>query len=102
MTAFTKGQMPDSINTVEEVFVWAASILAELNAAEQVAVDRNSTLRVCDARPALLEFATTDPERFAVAAYIPLNPTWRTNKAWFNGVKEFSTTTIPANYSANN
>jgi hypothetical protein len=101
MTAFSKEQLPDAINTVEELLVWAASVLAEINADQEVTVDRNSNLRVCDARPSLLEFATTDPERFGIAAYLPLYPSWRRKKVWFNGVKELSTTGIPTDYTLN-
>jgi hypothetical protein len=101
MTSFTKDQLPSAINTVEELFVWSASVLAELNSGTKVQVDRSNILRVVDARPALLENEPDDPERFGVAGYIPLEPTWRGKKAWFNGVKEISTDPIPSAYSAN-
>lgn len=101
MTSFTKAQLPDAINTVEELLVWSSSILAELNAGDKVQVDRSNILRVVDARPALLENEPTDPERFGIAAYIPLEPTWRGKKPWFNGVKELSTDVIPTAYTAN-
>jgi hypothetical protein len=101
MTAFNKSQMPDAINTLEEVLVWCASILAELTAGQTVAIDRSNTARIIDARPALLEQALTDPERFAVVAYLPLEPTWRRKKAWNNGIKEVTTESIPPDYSLN-
>ncbi|MBW4551049.1 MAG: hypothetical protein KME35_08060 [Aphanocapsa sp. GSE-SYN-MK-11-07L] len=101
MTAFVKSQLPDAINTVEELLVWASSILAELNAGTKVQVDRSNVLRAVDARPALLENEPVDPERFGIAAYIPLEPTWRGRKPWFNGVKELSTDAIPSAYTSN-
>ena len=101
MTAFQKSQLPDGINTLEEVFVWSASALAEINANKKVQVDRSNILRVIDARPALLENEPVDPERFGIAGYIPLEPSWRGRKAWFNGVKELSTDPIPTSYTVN-
>lgn len=101
MTSFTKDQLPNSINTVEEVLAWSASILAELNAEQLIQIDRSNKIMVCDTRPALVTTEAVDPERFAVSAYLPLQPDWRTKKAWMNGVKELSTDAIPTVYTVN-
>jgi hypothetical protein len=100
MTAFTASAIPASVNTIEELFVWCASILTEINPTIQIQATSGTVEPVVQMETFRFASQDVDPQRAVVVGYIPLQPNWRgQGKIWSNGVKELSTNPIPAGYS---
>lgn len=102
MTAFTTGNIPSNVNTLEELLVWCASALAEVNPSATVQTSPSTIEQAVTAQTYRFANQTTNPERFVVVAYVPLAAAWRgQGKIWSNGVSEISTTALPTGYTAN-
>jgi hypothetical protein len=102
MTAFTTANIPSNVNTLEEVFCWAASALAEINPNVVVQTAVGAIEPVCTAQTYRFPNQDTDPERLVIVAYIPLLPVWRgAGKVWSTGIKEISQSALPTGYTAN-
>jgi hypothetical protein len=102
MTAFTTANIPSNVNTLEEVFAWAASALAELNPNVLVQTSTGAVEPVCTAQTYRFPNQDTDPERYVIVAYLPLASGWRgAGKVWSTGIKEISQSAIPAGFTAN-
>jgi hypothetical protein len=102
MSPFSVANIPSNVNTVEELFIWCASILAELNPNVIVQTGVGAVEPVVTAQSYRFPNQDTDPERFVIAAYIPLLPGWRgSGKIWSSGIKEISQSAIPVGYTSN-
>lgn len=102
MTAFSPANIPSNVDTLEELLVWAGSALAEVNPNVNIQTTQSQAEPVVSAQTFRFENQPTDPERFIVVAYLPLNANWRSaGKVWSTGIKEISAAALPAGYTTN-
>lgn len=97
MTTFTPSDLPGSVNSVEKLFVWSASVLAELypNLLTQSRYgELEPTVQVL---PTRLQYEESDPVRVAILAYVPLELNWR-NSRLFLAAKTLGNASIPNSY----
>lgn len=100
MTSFTTANIPASVNTLEELAVWAVSALAEINPTATITTAPGAAETVISAYPFTFRNQPTLPERMVLVCYLPLVPGWRSvGKLFSNGVSEISTTALPASYT---
>jgi len=100
MTTFNPAQLPNTVNTVEEVLAWSGSVLAEVNPNKFLATTAASLEPVVQVQTFRFTHEDVSPERLVVIAYLPLVPNWRSQgKLWSNGVAEISTAAIPPAFS---
>lgn len=97
MSAFAASDLPSSVNTVEKLFVWSGSILAELYPNLLVQSRYGELEPTISVIPLRLQFEENNPQRIAVLAYIPLTTNWR-NQRLFTAVQELGTAAIPNSY----
>lgn len=102
MTAFVPANIPSSVTTIEELVVWSASALAEVNPAVTIQVSSGELQRAAQVQTFDFKSQVTNPERAVVIAYIPLTASWRSSgKIWASGVGEISNAALPAGYTTN-
>ena len=102
MTAFSPSNIPSNVSTLEELLVWAASALAEVNPNVTIQTTQSTAEPVVSAQTFRFENQATNPERFIVVAYLPLTGNWRSaGKIWSAGIGEISAAALPAGYTAN-
>lgn len=100
MVAFAPSNIPTTVGTVEELAVWAISILAELTPDVSIATDRNTLEPVATCQTFRFANEVTQKERVVLAAYVPLTAGWRgAGKFWDGGIDTLSSATIPASYT---
>lgn len=100
MVAFAPSNIPPSVGTVEELIVWAGSILAELTPSDTIQTDRNTLEPVATCQTFRFANEPGVKERVVVAAYVPLNTSWRgAGRFWEGGLGDLSSSAIPGNYS---
>jgi hypothetical protein len=99
MTAFTTSLLPTSINTVEELAVWALSVLSELNPTLTIVESAGRSVRQAEIAPFWLESASTPTWAWIGRVVITMPTTWRqgTARPW-DGVQELTATAIPTGY----
>lgn len=100
MTAATSASVPSNINSVEEILVWAAMALAQLN----------PTLKILEAEN-VSEFAAVTQvfkaadgtDRILVRCTIPLNSAYRTDNSvkFWKHADDLSNTALPSVYTTN-
>lgn len=101
MTTFAKNQIPDSVDTVEKLLAWSASILAELNSDQRIAVNVSSLDSVASAGPYSFSLQQTQPLRYVVTAYLPLDEGYRSGgNVWESSVLPLSEGVIPISYES--
>ena len=100
MIAFDPANVPASITSVEEMFVWCGSILAEVAGNETIQTDRNTLEPVATVQTyRFANAAASEQERIIVAAYVPLTAEWRSaGRFWEGGIDSLSDAAIPAAY----
>ena len=102
MTAFTTGNIPSNVNTLEELAAWACSALAEINTDDQIVTGAGQLEQSVTAQTFRFAGQETSPERLVIVAYLPLTSDWRgQGKIWSNGISELSTDSLPAGYTSN-
>lgn len=102
MTAFVAANIPSNVDTVEELLVWCASALAEVNPTTNIQTGAGTAEPVVSAQTFNFVSESTDPQRFVVVAYIPLTANWRSEgKIWSTGIAEISSNALPAGYTSN-
>jgi len=106
MTAFTRADLPASIDTVEKLVVWGENLLAFLNpkitAVEGTSAADAVTLRICQFNPYFISAVPEDAHWRSVArTSIRLNSNWQSGgtKIWTHAA-EISTTVIPIEFKA--
>lgn len=99
MTAFNPSLLPPSINTVEELAVWAISILSELNPSLSIMESPGRPVKQAEIAPFYLESAATPSWAWIGRIVLTMPSTWRQGNAkpW-DGVQELSSAAIPAGY----
>lgn len=100
MTAATSASIPSGITTLEEIFVWTAMALTQVNPTLKILESEN----VNEFAAVTQVFKSGDgSERILVRATIPLDPAYRTDrtvKFWIHA-QELSNTALPAAYTSN-
>ncbi len=106
MTAFTRADIPASIDTVEKLAVWVGNLLGFLNprvTATEGTKDADATIvRVSQFSPYFISAVPDDYHWRAVARQsIRLNSTWQSGgtKIWTHAI-ELSTTVIPSDFKS--
>jgi hypothetical protein len=106
MTAFTRTDIPASIDTVEKLAVWVADLLAYLNpkvTAIEGTKDADAvTVRVSQFSPYFISAVADDYHWRSVARQsIRLNSNWQAGgtKIWTHAL-ELSTTSIPSDFKS--
>lgn len=101
MTAFLTTDIPNSVNTVEELLIWAASILSEQYAELTVIESPGKPNRQITCSPYYLGSAT-DPGWYVIArATLKVNDSWRQSGRLFEEVNEVGSLPIPNGYTVN-
>ena len=102
MTAFTTGNIPSNVNTLEELAGWVCSALAEINPTVQINTGSGTLEQAATAETFRFIAQQDSPERLICVLYLPLTNDWRgQGKIWSNGISELSTDALPAGYTAN-
>lgn len=100
MTAFTTADIPASVDTVEKLHAWSASILAELNPSATAIEGPGTSVRTASANAFFIPEGPSEPEyRYICRTSLKLEGDWRTGKIWEN-VEAISNTAIPAAYKS--
>lgn len=106
MTAFAKTDIPDSVNTLEKLIVWAANTLNYINpkttAIEGTTAADAATIRVTQFSPYFVTAVADDPHwRVIMRQSIRLNSNWQlgTTKIWTHAT-EISSTVLPADFKS--
>ncbi len=99
MTAFTKAQMPDSIDTLEEVAVWAISTLSFVNA--DVTAIEGPGISERAAQAGIFYVESDKKYRFLGRVSVAMSAEYLSgnNKLW-NYAQELSNTQIPTIFAA--
>ncbi|RMG08566.1 MAG: hypothetical protein D6735_01605 [Acidobacteria bacterium] len=97
MSAFSTSDLPAQVNTVERLFLWSGSVLAELYPNLLVQSSYGKLEPAIQLAPLRLEFEESNPQRAAILAYVPLQADWRAKKLFLSAV-EFGTVPIPNHY----
>ncbi len=98
MTAFVPSDLPTSINTVEEVAIWALSILSENYPLSTVIESPGRPSRQVTCSPYFMSSA--DPVGWYVIGRctLKLADTWRQSGQMFGQIQEIGNTPIPSGY----
>ena len=101
MTAFTPSNIPSTVTTVEELFAWSASVLAEVNPTLSVQTAAGSVERAVSVQTFEFRSEQTNPERLIVVGYLPLTANWRSaGKIWAEGIGVLSNATLPSTFTS--
>jgi hypothetical protein len=102
MSPFTPGNIPSGVSTLEELFVWSAFALAELNPNLSVQSAAGTVEPAISAQIVKLPNQATDSERVVIVGYMAMTPDWRSvGKIFTGGIKEFVQTALPVAYTSN-
>jgi len=101
MTAFSASDLPSSVTTVEELVVWATSILRDLNRDHAVVTGPSTTTPSISSAPYEQPADTSSRYRWLCYLYVPLSPDWiAAGRPWEGGVQTFSDDPIPSAYTS--
>lgn len=101
MTALTKADIPDSINTVEKLAVWCETLLQHLNP-EITVIEATGGLDRAVLSQAWFITATNPPTwRNIARTSIQLNANWQRGGKIWNYAMELSSAAIPSEFKTN-
>lgn len=100
MTAFTKSQLPDNIDTTEKLIVWALTVNQFINGQKLVYETSTQQVNVSDAQVwTVRDNAGNVQYRFIGRASIQINAAFLQGlKPWLNAIA-LDTASIPAQFS---
>lgn len=101
MTAFSKADLPDSINTVEKLAVWTDTLLQHLNAELTVIEAAGGTDRAVVSQPWFITAANPPTWRVISRSSIQIQNTWQRGGKIWNFAQELSGATIPSEFKSN-
>lgn len=100
MTAFIPSDIPASVNTVEEVIVWGATLMNELYPNSTVTESPGRSNRSIECAPFYLDSATPAGWYTIGRFVLPMPANWRqSGKPWAT-ITEIGTIAIPAGYKS--
>lgn len=98
MTAFSPADIPASVNTLEELVVWSATILNELYPDSSVSESIGRSNRAVDCAPFYVD-AANPPGWYTIGRFtLLMTATWRQSGKPWSQVQEIGQLAIPANY----
>ena len=98
MTAFSPADIPSSVNTVEELAIWALTILNELYPAVTVTEVAGRANRSAECAPFYLDAASPQGWYMIGRCVLPMPANWRQGSKPWASVNEIGTTAIPGGY----
>lgn len=101
MVAFSKADLPDSINTVEKLELWAVTLLQHLNPTTTVIEAAGSTDRAVVSQPWFITADATPKWRVISRSSIEVNSNWQRGGKIWNFAVELSSATIPSEFKSN-
>lgn len=101
MTAFVKADLPDSINTVEKLAVWAETLLQHLNPELTVIEASGGLDRAVLSQPWFITASAPPTWRVISRSSIQLTSTWQRGGKIWNFATELSATAIPSEFKTN-
>jgi hypothetical protein len=101
MVAFSRNDLPDSVNSVEKLIVWAETLLQNL-CPEVTAIEVSGSVdRIAISQPWFIQAANPPTWRVISRSSIPVSSQWqRSGKLWVHAV-DVSAASIPAEFKSN-
>ncbi len=100
MTAFSSADLPASVNSVEKLALWAATVLQHLNPSLTIIEESGKAELAAQSGPFFIAAANPPEWRVISRSSIAVAPTWqRTGKIWQHAI-DLSTTAIPAEFKS--
>lgn len=100
MTAFTASDIPSSINTVEKLHVWTATLLQHLYPEITAIENSNNAQLVAASAPFFVSASSPAVWRNISRASIRLDPNWqRTGKVWQHA-SDIGSAAIPTEFKS--
>jgi len=101
MVAFSRNDLPDSVNSVEKLIVWAETLLQNL-CPEVTAIEVSGSVeRISISQPWFIQADNPPRWRVISRSSIPVSAQWqRSGKLWTHAV-DVSAATIPAEFKSN-
>jgi hypothetical protein len=101
MVAFQASDLPSSINSVEKVAAWAATVLQHLHPTLTVIEATGSAERAATASPFYIVASDPQTWRYIARQSLKLDPNWQrgTTKIWAN-VQDLSNQAIPTEFKS--
>ncbi|WNZ28182.1 hypothetical protein HJG54_35300 (plasmid) [Leptolyngbya sp. NK1-12] len=100
MVAFTKGQMPNSINTVEGVAAWATALLTALHFQDEIQEVPGAVQKVAVSQVFPIENQGAYELRYVGRCSLPVNQNFLGGGKIWERVMPLSNASIPAEYTA--
>lgn len=100
MVAFVKSDIPDSINTLEKLAVWAGTVLNDLHTGLSVVESSDYMERAAQSAPYLITAVDPAVWRVITRTSIELQPQWRRSGKIWEYAKELSTQSIPTEFKS--
>jgi hypothetical protein len=101
MTALTKAQIPDSINTVEKLSVWVDTLLQHLNASSVVIEAAGGQDRAIVSQPWFIAADNPPKWRVITRSSVEIDSNWQRGGKIWNFARELSAATIPSEFTTN-
>lgn len=101
MVAFSPANLPSSVNTVEKLSVWAASILQELHFQMEIQEAPGVIEKVAVAQPFPVNLNGAYSHRIACRTSIPISTTYLQGGKIWTYAQDLSNASIPASYTSN-
>lgn len=101
MTALTKAQIPDSINTVEKLAVWCETLLQHLNPELLVIEAAGGQDRAIVSQPWFIAASNPPTWRVISRTSIQVGSQWQRGGKIWNFAQELSSSTIPSEFTSN-
>lgn len=100
MVAFAPSQLPVSVDTVEKLEVWAATVLSHLLSDTTAIETAGSVDRVAQSQPWFIVASNPPVWRVISRTSIPVSANWqRQGKIWQHA-QNLSTASIPADFTS--
>lgn len=101
MTALTKADIPDNINTVEKLAVWCDTLLQHLNPELTVIEASGGVDRAAISQPWFITASAPPTWRVISRTSIQVQANWQRGGKIWNFAQELSGATIPSEFKSN-
>lgn len=101
MVAFTRADLPDSINTVEKLELWAVTLLQHLHPEYLVIEAAGGQDRAVVSQPWFINAANPPAWRIISRTSIQINSNWQRGGKIWNFAQDLSSAAIPTEFKSN-
>lgn len=101
MTALTKADIPDSINTVEKLALWCETLLQHLNPDVTVIEASGGADRAVISQPWFITATNPPTWRVISRTSLAVSSTWQRGGKIWNFAQELSSAAIPSEFKTN-